>query len=193
MLHSAMRGCSRCRDAGFPVTAGAVFSGALDARWMIVGQAPGETESATGVPFSGPSGRRLFRWLNEAGWTEEAFRAAQYITAVTKCYPGKAAGGRGDRAPSRREGALCAAFLDRELTLLRPRVVLAVGRAAIGRFLGSSLLAERVGRAFHVDGRTIVPLPHPSGANLWLNRPENQEHLQRALDWVRRLRDAEEA
>jgi uracil-DNA glycosylase len=158
---------------------------------MIVGQAPGETESAMGIPFSGPSGRRLFRWLHEADWPEGTVRATQYITAVTKCFPGKASGGRGDRSPTRRERELCGEFLERELAIVRPRVVLAVGRAAIERFLGRGSLDERVGRAFEQDGRTVVPLPHPSGANLWLNRRESQARLAQALQLVRDLRDAD--
>ncbi len=158
---------------------------------MVVGQAPGATESESGIPFCGPAGRRLFRWLADAGWPEETFRAEQYITAVTKCFPGKGVGGRGDRAPSRRERDLCAPFLDRELELIAPSIVLAVGAASIGRILGPLPLGDCVGERFRVGDRIVVPLPHPSGANLWLNRPENRDRLLRALDVLRDLRVAE--
>jgi uracil-DNA glycosylase len=190
-LNAEMRRCRRCMGAGYPTAPGAVFSGTLGARVMVIGQAPGATESASGFPFCGPAGHRLFRWLAEVGWQEEAFRATHYITAVTKCFPGKGAGGRGDRAPSRVERELCAPFLARELELIAPGVVLAVGGTAIRHLLGPAPLGDRVGERFLADGRIVVPLPHPSGANLWLNRPESRDLLRRALDNLRELREAE--
>jgi uracil-DNA glycosylase len=185
-----MRACRRCLDAGHPIVPGAVFSGPATASVMVVGQAPGVTETEVGRPFNGPSGRRLFRWLAQAGWEEAAFRATQYMSAVTKCYTGKGTGGKGDRAPSRAEQKLCAPFLERELALVRPRLVLPVGGLAVRRFLGSRArrLRDVVGEAFEAEGgRWIVPLPHPSGASLWLNRPENRARVDRALEHVRRL------
>ncbi len=188
-LHAAMRVCRRCGEAGFPVTPGAVFSGRATARVMVVGQAPGITEAASGTPFFGPSGRRLFRWLAEIGWDEETFRAEHYLTAVTKCFPGKGKGGRGDRAPSRAEQALCAPFLARELDFVAPCLVLAVGGAAIRTFLGAQPLDAVVGHTFSTPRGLVVPLPHPSGANLWLNLPANRDKLGRALAAARDVRD----
>jgi uracil-DNA glycosylase len=188
-----MRACRRCLEAGYPISPGAVFSGPASARVMVVGQAPGVTETEVGRPFNGSSGRRLFGWLSEAGWPEPAFRATQYLSAVTKCYPGKAGAGKagkGDRVPTRAEQALCAPFLARELALVRPRLLLPVGGLAVRRFLGrrAARLGDVVGDAFEEpDGLWIVPLPHPSGASLWLNRPENRERVDRALEHVRRL------
>jgi len=102
-----MRSCTRCLDVGHSVTAGAVFSGTVGARMMLVGQAPGPAEAVSGIPFCGPSGRRLFRWLADVGWQEDEFRRTQYITAITKCFPGKGKGGRGDRVPTAGERRLC--------------------------------------------------------------------------------------
>lgn len=187
-LHGEMRACRRCLAAGFRVAPGAVFSGAVGARVMVVGQAPGATESKSGIPFCGPSGRRLFRWLTDVGWQEEVFRREQYITAVTKCFPGKGTMGRGDRSPSRAEQVLCSPFLDREIEAIAPAAILAVGGAAIRRFLGPGALDEFVGRRFEVRGCMVVPLPHPSGANLWLNRPAGQALLRLALDGLRDVR-----
>jgi len=187
-LQQEMRACRRCLEAGYPIAPGAVFSGLAAAQVMIVGQAPGITESQAGCPFNGPSGRRLFDWLAGAGWEEEAFRATHYMTAVTKCFPGKAE--KGDRAPTRAEQRLCAPFLDRELALVRPQVVIPVGGLAIRRFLGAVRLDEVVGAlARDEQGRTILPLPHPSGASLWLNRPEHLARLEGALAILVRLRD----
>jgi uracil-DNA glycosylase len=188
-LGARMRACRWCIEEGYPTHPGAVFSGPVTARVMIVGQAPGVTEIQAGRPFNGSSGRRLFSWLAEAGWEEAAFRASQYMTAITKCYPGKPSSGKGDRAPSRTEQRLCAPFLEQELALVRPKVVIPVGSLAVRRFLGAVSLAEVVGRVItDGEGRQIVPLPHPSGASLWLNRPEHQERVDRALIVLDQLR-----
>jgi len=183
-----MRTCHRCLEAGYPITARAVFSGPATAHVMIVGQAPGVTEVQAARPFNGLSGRRLFRWLAQAGWEETVFRSTQYMTAVTKCYPGKSPAGKGDRAPTRAEQNLCAPFLQQELDLVSPPVIVPVGGLAVRRFLGSVRLAQVVGSVVRdEDGRWIVPLPHPSGASLWLNRAQNRERLAQALAHLRRL------
>jgi uracil-DNA glycosylase len=149
---------------------------------MLVGQAPGITEAQVKRPFNASSGRRLFQWLAEAGIEETEFRTRHYMTAVTKCYPGRHPKGKGDRKPSRAEQKLCRPFLDRELALVRPRVLLAVGGLAIETLVGRRLrLDEAVGRVFEVDGRQVLPLPHPSGASLWPNAPENQARIRQAL------------
>ena len=187
-LQAQMQQCHRCQDAGYPISPGAVFSGAATAEVMIVGQAPGVTESQVRRPFNGSAGRRLFSWLRDAGWPEDAFRATQYLTAVTKCYPGKSPGGKGDRVPTRVEQSLCASYLEWELALVQPRVLVPVGGLAIRRFLGPQPLARVVGMVSRdAADRWIVPLPHPSGASLWLNQRENQERVARALAHLRRL------
>jgi uracil-DNA glycosylase len=183
-----MKACRRCSTAGFSITPGAIFSGPAPARVMVVGQAPGVTEVEAGRPFNASSGRRLFQWLGQAGWDEDGFRAAQYMTAITKCYPGKAASGKGDRAPSRAEQKLCEPFLERELALVKPEIVVPVGGLAIRRFLGEKRLVDVVGTAVQDDtGCWIVPLPHPSGASLWLNKPEHQALVGQSIEELRRL------
>jgi uracil-DNA glycosylase len=153
---------------------------------MLVGQAPGITEAQVKRPFNASSGRRLFQWLGEIGIEEDTFRAQYYMTAVTKCYPGKHAKGKGDRKPSRAEQQLCRPFLERELALVQPVVLLAVGGLAIETLLGKKLrLDEAVGRAFDVEGHHVLPLPHPSGASLWPNRPRNQALIHQALVLLR--------
>jgi uracil-DNA glycosylase len=185
-LQAEMRACRRCLEAGFTISPGAVFSGPAPAPLMLVGQAPGVTEARVKRPFNASAGRRLFQWLAEAGCEEADFRARYHMTAVTKCYPGKHPKGKGDRRPSRAEQALCRPFLERELVLVQPRVVLAVGSLAIETLLGRPLtLEEAVGRIFQVDGRRILPLPHSSGASLWTNRPENRARLGQALALLR--------
>ena len=88
-LQREMRSCRCCLEAGYPIRPQAIFSGSASAQIMVVGQAPGIREAGTGLPFSGPAGKRLFSWFAYAGFEEEAFRVTQYITAITKCFPGK--------------------------------------------------------------------------------------------------------
>jgi uracil-DNA glycosylase len=190
-LQIEMRACQSCLDAGYHITPGAVFSGPATAQAMIIGQAPGVTECQVRRPFNGTSGTRLFKWLADVGWEEDEFRDCQYLTAVTKCYPGKDKGGKGDRVPTRAEQKLCRPFLERELDLVNPVLILPVGRLAIELFYGRGFkLADVVGTCSRDDqGRQIVPLPHPSGASLWLNRPKHQAQVEQALVILRQLKE----
>lgn len=176
-----MRACRLCLDAGHDIWPGAVVSGRIGARVMIIGQAPGITEHESGRPFNAGSGRRLFRWLAQVGIPEAEVRRMQYMTAVTKCYPGRAGSG-GDRLPSRAEQELCRPYLEQELDLIDPALILPVGRLAIGLFFPPSLpLEEVIGREIRVDGRWIIPLPHPSGASRWHQLPANRRRIEAAL------------
>jgi uracil-DNA glycosylase len=157
----------------------------MDNRIMLVGQAPGITELEQRRPFAGRSGKELFRWMASIGITEEEFRATVYMTAITKCFPGKATGGSGDRRPSGKEIALCRPWLERQLDLVQPEAILLVGGLAIERFFPGRSLHALIGRRLELDGRTFVPLPHPSGASRWLNVPEHRELLCHALEHVR--------
>lgn len=157
---------------------------------MTVGQAPGRHEAeVTHAPFSGPAGRRLFRWLAQAGFDEATFRASQAMVAITRCYPGPHPAGRGDRVPTRAEQRLCAPWLEAELVLIGPRVLVPIGGLAISRFLGDGApMTDLIGERFERDGRIIVPLPHPSGASQWFNVPENKLRLAQALALLAELR-----
>ncbi len=187
-LHDEIAACRRCAKAGYSVESVShlVVSGPADARLMVIGQAPPSERSSHGRPFSGPAGQRLFQWLAEAGWEEEDFRARCYITAITKCYPGKAA--KGDRRPTAAEQQLCRPFLDRELALVRPEVIVLVGGLAIQTFLGQNRLEDIVGKVIVRADVRYVPLPHPSGASLWLNAPHNQVRVHKALRELGQLR-----
>jgi len=195
-LHAEITACRKCNEAGFFAEHTAVFAGPANARLMVVGQAPaGAKDTPNRRPFSGSGGRRLFRWLRDAGWEEEEFRALAYFTAITKCYPGPGPNGKGDRAPTRREQTLCRPFLHRELALIRPAVIVPIGRIAIEVFLGRvGPLEEVIGREFTgaddppAPGVRLVPLPHPSGANLWLNHADNRARVQRAVGILARMR-----
>jgi uracil-DNA glycosylase family 4 len=182
-LHAQIRACTRCADAGFIPRAFPVVAGRASDRVMIVGQAPGAVELTTGLPFSGRAGAELRRWLARAGIDEAHL---PYRTSITKCFPGKAASGAGDRKPSPLEIANCAPWLAREIELVRPHIVLLVGQLAIERFIGKVPLGQVVGTIKRDGDRVLIPLPHPSGASRWLNQPENRALLDRALRILRR-------
>jgi uracil-DNA glycosylase len=185
-LQADLRQCRRCLEAGHPITPGPVFSGAPGAQIMLIGQAPGVTEAVVKRPFNAGAGKRLFTWLAQAGIDEATFRATQYMTSVTKCFPGKAARGGGDRVPSKAEQALCRDWLEREIALVDPRLIILVGRLAIGLFLPHTHLGEVVGQRFERDGRAIIALPHPSGASTWHHAPAHKTRLSQALALVAR-------
>lgn len=182
-LHAEIAACRACAEAGFfaepsPVV---VNQPTMRPQMILVGQAPAAAARSRGKPFSGQAGRTLFRWLAQAGFGEDDFRARCYFTAITKCYPGPGRG-QGDRVPTARERALCRPFLERELALIRPRLILTVGRVATAHFLGSDIaFTAAVGQAFERDGRIILPLPHPSGVSRWTNHAGNRERLAGAL------------
>jgi len=175
-----------CRKCGLPKGVSAVFGRFDSPRWMLVGQAPGKKEVLLGRPFAGAAGRRLFQWLSEAGFKEQQFRSFCYVTAMMKCFPGS--GQRGDLRPRRQQLANCAAWLEQELALVRPAVLIPVGQLAIERFLGKARLDELIGRRFRrsIAGRTltVIPLPHPSGASAWTNAVENRRLIRRAIRLV---------
>jgi uracil-DNA glycosylase len=155
---------------------------------MLVGQAPGKVEAEGGRPFSGRAGRTLFRWLDRAGLDEATAREAIYIAAVTRCYPGAHPSGRGDRVPTRTEQSSCADWLDTELRIIRPKVLIPVGRLAIERFLPKLPLSMLIGTRhtiLHVGGRsTVIPLPHPSGASSWIHEAGNESLVDKAIDLI---------
>jgi uracil-DNA glycosylase len=185
-LRSLQRDNARCRlcaEAGYPLASGPVFEGREGQRAYLFGQAPGVVEGNERRPWRGRAGQTLRRWLQ---LDEEAFYATFYCASVTRCYPGKHPGGRGDRMPTPHERALCEPWRSHELRLLRPGLVVAVGVLATHRLLGIRTLTETIGKSYVVDEAIVVPLPHPSGASGWLNDPINRARLGKALTHVRR-------
>jgi uracil-DNA glycosylase len=186
--HSAALGA--CRRCGYDAEVAPIVSPARAPMVMLVGQAPGRTEARSGRPFAGRAGGTLFRWLASVGLDEERAREHIYIAAITRCYPGPSPSGRGDRVPSPRERELCGSWLDQELRLIRPRVLIPVGRLAVDHFLGPEPLDRLIGRAHdvqHAGGRALtIPLPHPSGASSWIHQRGHKAQLQSALQLLGR-------
>jgi uracil-DNA glycosylase len=183
----ALRACRLCpKMQAPPVSGGAVMS-----RVMLVGQAPGVKEPVLQRPFAWTAGQTLFRWIEEScGVTEEQFREKVYIAAVCRCFPGKhPSGGGGDRVPDKMEIANCRGWLVREFELLRPQLVIPVGKLAISQFLNFGKLTEVIGQSFHCDFEghvtDIIPLPHPSGASTWHRMEPGKQLTLRALSLLK--------
>jgi uracil-DNA glycosylase len=171
-LQRDVRVCRACVEAGYDLESFPVVNEHLGQRAYMYGQAPGIVEGEERRPWRGRAGKTLRRWLE---LEEDEFYKTFYCASVTRCYPGRAASGRGDRTPTPREQELCSFWKDWELELLRPRLIVPVGGLAIRRLLGISGLAECIGRRYELDKAVVVPLPHPSGASSWLNSPANRE------------------
>ncbi len=177
-----------CRQCGLGESVRPITSLARSPHVMLIGQAPGQVEGGGGKPFAGRAGKTLFRWLERADVDEATARERIYIAAVTRCYPGPSPSGRGDRVPSPAEQERCAEWLESELRIIRPRLIIPVGRLAIVRLLPGLALDQLIGRAHdvtHAGGRSVViPLPHPSGASSWIHQGDHPALLERALSLI---------
>jgi uracil-DNA glycosylase len=157
---------------------------------MLIGQAPGNKEGPAGKPFAWTAGKTLFKWFASIGHDEDAIRARVYMAAVCRCFPGKDPKG-GDRVPAPDEIARCSQFLAAELALVRPRLIIPVGKLAIAQVLPeASQLIEVVGRihrtTLHGHEVDVAPLPHPSGASTWHRTEPGQTLLAGALAAIAR-------
>lgn len=193
-LAAAIAGCRRCQTAGHLVLAeprllGLATHQAADSqraaprpRLVVVGQAPGRHAGRYPVPFTSPYGRQIARWLVQAGFVPDELVGRVHLTALTRCFPGQSPAGRGDRTPSRAEIALCAGHLRAELALLRPAVIVTVGKLAADMLAGQARpLGAIVGAAWERNGVRYLPLPHPSGVSRWRNDPAHRALVDRAL------------
>ena len=193
-LVDGIRACELCPKMVRPgVSGGAIFS-----KVISVGQAPGTKEPLVGKPFAWTAGKTLFRWFKDAtGVEEEEFRRTVYMAAVCRCFPGKTKVG-GDRVPDPLEIATCRRWLNAELALLRPTLIIPIGKLAIRQFLPDAPLAETIGKSFKLTLPSgvvdVIPLPHPSGASPWHRMEPGKSLLQTALaliaqnpDWQNRV------
>jgi uracil-DNA glycosylase len=175
--------CRACAEEGFPLESLPIVQPYAGQRAYMFGQAPGAVEGEQRRPWRGRAGRTLRRWLE---LDEDAFYATFYCASVTRCYPGKAASGRGDRTPTPREQELCAFWRGWELQLVQPELIVPVGGLAARRLLGVTRVTECVGRRFELDdGTPAIPLPHPSGASGWLNDSANRARVGHAAALIR--------
>jgi uracil-DNA glycosylase len=174
--------CRACAEEGFPLESLPIVQPYEGQPAYMFGQAPGVVEGQERLPWRGRAGRTLRRWLD---LDEEAFYTTFYCASVTRCYPGKAPGGRGDRTPTPREQELCSFWREWELRLIRPGLIVPVGGLAARRLLGLKSVTECVGSRFELDDAVAIPLPHPSGASSWLNNPANRARVTEAVGLIR--------
>ena len=150
-LNREIEGCRRCAERGYVAIPRPIERGRGSRQVWLVGQAPGFGEGIRKVAFGGPAGRTLMRWFEQAGLSEEQVRDYFYLSAISKCYPGRANGGGGDRNPTPTERALCRPYLLRELALLRPKILILVGSTAIKEVYGDKIrLEEIIGQKRHM-------------------------------------------
>ncbi len=171
-LYAEVRRCTRC-----PLHAGRTNavpgSGPLGAEIMFIGEAPGFHEDQQGIPFVGAAGQYLSELL--AGIHVD--RARVYIANVIKCRP------PGNRDPLDEEVAACKDFLDQQLELIRPRIVVTLGRHSMARAFPTDKISFVHGQARRVDKLIYFPMYHPAAA---LHRPSLKADVE--ADFLR-LRD----
>jgi uracil-DNA glycosylase len=178
--------CRRCpRMLPPPVSGGPVLS-----KVMLVGQAPGVREPILGRPFAWTAGRTLFGWFDEFCHLDESeVRSQIYFAAVCRCFPGKTAAG-GDRVPAPDEIRNCSTWMNDEIEILQPQLIIPVGKLAISQFIAFEKLDEAVGRSFRLRRNRrvfdLIPLPHPSGASPWHRIPPGIGLLRKAIRLIAR-------
>jgi uracil-DNA glycosylase len=165
-----------------------VSGGAVVSKILLLGQAPGDKEPKLGRPFAWTAGKTLFGWFNQAaGMSEEQFRSCIYMAAVCRCFPGKKSSG-GDRVPSPQEVLNCSAWLKREIDILRPQLIIPVGKLAIGQFLPLQNLDRIIAKKFRIKGFghcfDLIALPHPSGASPWHRKEPGKSLLKKAMKLI---------
>jgi uracil-DNA glycosylase len=157
-LREAVAACTACKLC--KARTQTVFGvGNEHAHWMIVGEGPGEQEDRQGEPFVGKSGQLLDNMLRAVGLTRGDAEPAQqvYIANTVKCRP------PGNRNPEPEELAQCEPFLVRQVALVKPRIILAMGRFAVQSLLRSQEPIGRLrGRVHHYQGVPLIVTYHPA-------------------------------
>lgn len=152
---------------------------------LLVGQAPGDKEGGLGRPFAWTAGKTMFKWFDSIGVAEQDFRKQVYMSAVCRCFPGKNPKG-GDRVPDKKEIGVCSKWLNDEIELLQPKLIIPVGKLAISQYLTVNKLVDVIGKKFELEINGVavemIPLPHPSGASTWHRMSPGKELLAQALD-----------
>lgn len=179
-----LRKCTKCPDMFGPAVAGNPIASPI----MLIGQAPGDKEILIPKPFAWTAGKTLFKWFTQIGLNEEEFRKLIYMSAVCRCFPGKKSKG-GDRVPNKSEIKTCSQWLNTELELLQPKLVLPVGKLAISQYIEVNKLTDVIGEIHQIELNGLrvdmIPLPHPSGASTWHTTEPGKTLLQTALKLIK--------
>ncbi|WP_292436244.1 uracil-DNA glycosylase family protein [Methylobacter sp.] len=178
---TALFNCSKCPEMIGPVVSGSPVLSKI----LLIGQAPGDKEGGFGKPFAWTAGKTMFKWFERIGIDERSFRQQVYMAAVCRCFPGKNPKG-GDRVPNPVEIDNCAGWLQAEVDLLKPDLILPVGKLAIAQLMPVKKLDEVIGKlhpvTFHDHRTEAIPLPHPSGASTWHRKEPGITLLESALE-----------
>ncbi len=181
--HAALKQCRLCPEIITPV----IIGQAVSAEILLVGQAPGDKEGDLGRPFAWTAGKTLFKWFESIGVSEQDFRQQVYMSAVCRCFPGKNQKG-GDRVPDKTEIKTCSQWINQEIELLQPKLIIPVGKLAISQYLTVNKLVEVIGKKYvlSLNGVDVdmIPLPHPSGASTWHRMSPGKELLMQALNLI---------
>jgi len=172
--------CQLCENMIGPV----VIGEAVDSRIIQLGQAPGIHEGEKGRPFAWTAGKTLFKWYQSIGVDEETLRANVHMAAVCRCFPGKHPK-HGDRVPDQEEIERCSVWLEKEVRLLKPQLIIPVGKLAIAQIMPVDKLKDVIGKQHRIKyygvELDVIPLPHPSGASTWHRMEPGKTLLQDAL------------
>lgn len=178
-----LKKCRQCADMIPPVVTGQ----SVASKVLLVGQAPGDKEGVMGKPFAWTAGKTLFKWFTSIGLEEVTFRKRVYMAAVCRCFPGKNPKG-GDRVPTDQEIHNCSHWLDAEIEMLRPQLIIPVGKLAIEQFMDVARLVYVIGHEFELEENgeiiDVIPLPHPSGASTWHRTEPGISLLQQSLSLI---------
>ena len=146
-------GCTQC-DLHLGRTNAVPGEGAHDAEVMFIGEGPGVQEDRQGRPFVGPAGRFLEELLASIGLT----RRQVYIANMVKCRPPQ------NRDPLPAEIGACSVYLNRQIELINPALIVTLGRFSLARFFPGESISRARGKVREKDGRRIYPIMHPAAA-----------------------------
>ena len=174
-IHAQVRACTRC-----PLHVGRTHAvpgdGPVNATLMFIGEAPGFHEDQQGIPFVGAAGRFLNELLEKAGID----RGVVYITNVIKCRP------PGNRDPLIEEVEVCTPFLDRQIEIINPQVIITLGRHSMNRAFPEEKISVVHGQPRKVNQRVYFPMYHPAAA---LHQPSLRSTVEADFDRLRALLD----
>ncbi|MBN2005445.1 MAG: uracil-DNA glycosylase [Anaerolineae bacterium] len=174
-IHTQIWTCTRC-----PLHVGRTHAvpgdGPVDATLMFVGEAPGFHEDQQGIPFVGAAGKFLNELLEKAGID----RNIVYITNVIKCRP------PGNRDPQIEEVALCTPYLDQQIEIINPKIIITLGRHSMNRAFPDEKISVVHGQPRRVNDRVYFPMYHPAAA---LHQPSLRSAVEADFDRLRALLD----
>lgn len=167
--------CPRC-DLSLSRTNVVIGSGPLDAKIMLIGEAPGRNEDKQGKPFVGAAGRVLNTVIEGAGIRREDV----YIANVVKCRPPE------NRVPKKDEIEACSVYLRKQLEVIAPKIIVLLGKTAAESYLGRKVsMGKEHGKPFEHDGRTVIITYHPASViynrKLWDSIEEDFKSVSHAL------------